>query len=164
MAFVEVKAKGVYGEPNIYEGQTVVVAYYSSEAGWSYAEGVVENGVVEIPGVGPLTNERYYVGLKFDSVMQTFPLSQNGSLSKRSRVSRVDLYMAASCTDLSVEVGNEHGSNEQAVEFPEGFTTGKREIPVSTTFGDEPYILVKASGMDECELLALDVVYKQYEG
>jgi hypothetical protein len=96
--------------------------------------------------------------------MKTFPLSPNGAISKRSRVSRVDLYMAAPCTDLSVEVGNEHGTDEQPVEFPDDFITGKREIPVSTTFGDEPYIQIKASGMDECELLALDVVYKQYEG
>jgi len=164
VAVVEVKARGVYGEPNIYEGETVVVVYYSTEAGWSYAEGIVQNGVVEIPGIGPLTNARYYVGLKYDSLVKTFPLSQGGVVSKRSRVSRVDLYMASPCTDLSVEVGNEHSSDVQQVSFPDGFITGKREINVSTTFGDEPYLQIKASGMDECELLALDVVYKQYEG
>ncbi len=96
--------------------------------------------------------------------MKTFPLSANGAISRRSRVSRVDLYMASPCTDLSVEVGNEHSSDVQQVSFPDGFITGKREINVSTTFGDEPYLQIKALGMDECELLALDVVYKQYEG
>lgn len=164
MAIVTVHAKGVYGDANLYEGRTVVVLYYSEFQGWIIEHGVVTNGIVELEGVGPLTGDRYYVGLKYDSLAKTFPISQNGSLSKRSRVSRVDLYMAAPCTDLSVEVGNEHGTDEQPVEFPDDFITGKREIPVSTTFGDEPYIQIKASGMDECELLALDVVYRQYEG
>ena len=103
-------------------------------------------------------------GLSLSKLVKTFPLSQQGLIGKRSRVSKVDLYIAAPCTDLSVTVGNEHGLDVQPVTFPEDFTTGKREINVSTTFGDEPYLLIKASGMDECELLALDVVYKQYEG
>jgi hypothetical protein len=164
MASVTVHAKGVYGDANLYEGRLVVVLYYSEFQGWIVEEGVVTDGIVELAGAGPLTGDRYYVGLKYDSLVKTFPLSPNGAISRRSRVSRVDLYMASQCTDLSVEVGNEHGSDEQVVEFPEDFTTGKREINVSTTFGDEPYLQIKASGMDECELLALDVVYKQYEG
>lgn len=164
MASVTVHASGVYGDANLYEGRTVVVIYHSEFQGWIVEEGVVTDGIVELEGIGPLTGDRYYVGLKYDSLVKTFPLSQNGALSKRSRVSRVDLYMAGSCTDLTVSVGNEHGVDEQPVQFPEGFTTGKREIPVSTTFGDEPYMQIQASGMDECELLALDVVYKQYEG
>ena len=164
MASVTVHAKGVYGDVNLYEGRTVVVLYYSEFQGWIVEEGVVTNGIVELAGAGPLTGDRYYVGLKYDSLVKTFPLSQQGLIGKRSRVSKVDLYIAAPCTDLSVTVGNEHGLDVQPVTFPEDFTTGKREINVSTTFGDEPYLQIKASGMDECELLALDVVYKQYEG
>lgn len=164
MASVVVHARGVYGDANIYEGRTVVVIYFVEYQGWVVEEGVVEDGVVELEGIGPLTGDRYYVGLKYDSLVRTFPLTQQGVIGKRSRVSKVDLYMASPCTDLTVTVGNEHGSDEQGVVFPDGFTTGKREINVSTTFGDEPYLQVAASGIDEFELLALDVVYKQYEG
>lgn len=163
MASVTVHAAGVYGDANLYEGKDVVVIYYAEYQGWVVEEGVVTGGIVELEGIGPLTGDRYYVGLKFNSVIKTFPLSQSGVLSKRSRVSRADIFLSAPCNGLSVEVGNEHGSDTQVVELPEEFSVGKIEVPVSSTFGDEPYLQVNASGMDECELLALDVEYKQYE-
>lgn len=105
MGIVDCKAKGLFQEPNIYDGEKVVVIYHSELVGVVIEEGIVANGQVEIPGPGPLTNERYYIGLKYNSVMKTFPLRAEGKMNAKARLSKISLYMADAFGKGSVEVG-----------------------------------------------------------
>ena len=162
MANVAVNFDGVYGSSSLYEGREVVVIYHTVE-GWVSEEGVVENGVVEIEGVGPLTNERYYIGIKFSSTMKTFPLRAPGNLNKQSRLSRVDLYLANQCDDLELTIGGEKRSVTKDVEYPDDFDGGKVSVNVGSSYEEEPFIQVIARGMQECNLLAIDAVFRQYE-
>lgn len=163
MGTVACKAKGVYGEPNIYEGKDVVVIYHSSTMGIVVEEGIVVNGQVEIPGTGPLTNERYYIGLKYNSVMKTFPLRAEGKMNAKARLSKMSLYMADAMGEGSVEVG---GKSEEPyikeITYGEHFD-GKVDIEIGTSYEEEPYVKIIASGIHGFNLLALDAVYRQYE-
>jgi len=164
MGTVACKARGVYGEPNIYDGLEVIVIYHSSALGFIVEEGVVVNGEVEIPGTGPLTNERYYVGLKYDSVMKTFPLRNDGKLNNKARLSEVSLFMADALGEGSVEVGG-MGKDpvRKDIAYEEGFTEGKYKINIGTSYEEEPYIEVTATGLQDFKMLALDAEYRQYE-
>lgn len=162
MGIVACKAKGVYGEPNIYDGKEVVVIYHSSTTGIMIEEGVVENGQVEIPGVGPLTNERYYIGLKYNSVMKTFPLRSDGKMNAKARLSKVSLFMADSLGEGSVEVGGgREGPYTKDITYQDRET--RVDLEIGTSYEEEPYVKITANGLRGFNLLALDADYRQYE-
>ena len=164
MGKVECKFVGVYETSTLYEGKEVVVIYFSDSLGWRIEEGVVKNGQVEIPGTGPLTNERYYIGLKYDSVMKTFPLRNEGKLNNKARLSDVSLYMADNLGEGQVEVGGA-GMDPvtKKIEFDPKFKEGRYEVNIGTSYDEEPYIKIVATGLNDFKMLALDAAYRQYE-
>ena len=164
MGIVACKAKGVYGEPNIYNGKEVVVIYHSDTMGIIVEEGVVIDGQVEIPGVGPLTGERYYIGLKYDSIMKTFPLRAEGKTNAKSRLSKISLFMADAFGKGSIEVGGKADDPYiKDITYDKDFKDGKIDIEIGTSYEEEPYVKIVANGLRDFRLLALDAVYRQYE-
>lgn len=164
MGIVACKAKGVYGEPNIYDGKEVVVIYHSNTMGIMVEEGVVIDGQVEIPGTGPLTGERYYIGLKYDSVMKTFPLRAEGKMNTKARLSKISLFMADSLGEGSVEVGGKDDEHYiKDIAYGSDFKDGKIDVEIGTSYEEEPYVKIIANGIRGFNLLALDAVYRQYE-
>lgn len=165
MAFVDCKARGVYETPNLYEGREVVVIYYSDTYGWLAEEGTVSNGRVNIAGEGPGTNERYWIGLKFESIMKTFPLRSEGKMNAKTRLSKVSLFMADALGEGTVEVGGESEEPySKEIKYEEGFTEGKIDLEIGTSYEEEPYVKISANGLRGFNLLALDTAFRQYEG
>ncbi len=165
MAFVTCKyAQGTEEESNIYDGQEVVVIYRTDDLGIVIEEGIVEDGVVQLEGTGPLTNERYYIGLKYDSVMKTFPLRSNGKMNAKARLSGVSLFLADNQGSGEVSVGSESRDPvTQEITYPDGFEKGKYTVNIGTSYEEEPYIQIIARGLPHFSLLALDTVYRKYE-
>lgn len=164
MGVVDCKAKGVFGEPNLYEGKTVIVIYHSSTLGWVAEQGVVSSGQVEISGPGPLTNERYYIGLDFESVMKTFPIRSSGKMNAKARLSEVSLYLADAGGQGTVEVGgSQRAPVQKQISYPSEFTEGRYEVNIGTPYEEEPYIKITATGLQDFKLLALDADYRQYQ-
>jgi hypothetical protein len=140
MGLVDCKARGVVGEPGIYDGREVVVIYYSADIGIVVEEGVVVNGQVEIPGPGPLTNERYYIGLKFDSNVKTFPLRNDGTMNNKARLSEVSLYLDDNKGEGSVEIGGSKGDPiVKNIEFDKDFKQGRFRVNIGSAYEEEPY-------------------------
>jgi|GEM_PF-3761134 len=164
MGVVACKARGVFGSPNIYEGKQVVVIYNSSDLGIMIEEGTVVSGQVTIPGTGPLTGERYYIGLKYNSIMKTFPLRSEGKLNNKARLSDVSLYMADNLGEGNVELGGA-GMDPvtKKIEFDPEFKEGRYEVNIGTSYDEEPYIKIVATGLNDFKMLALDAAYRQYE-
>lgn len=164
MGVVDCKAKGVFGEPNLYEGKEVVVIYHSATLGWIAEEGIVSSGQVEIPGPGPLTDERYYIGLKYDSIVKTFPIRSQGKMNAKARLSEVSLFLADAGGEGTVEVGgSQRAPVSKKISYPSDFTEGRYDVNIGTPYEEEPYIKITATGLRDFKLLALDADYRQYQ-
>ncbi len=164
MAYVDCKARDLVETPNLYEGKTVMVIYHSVSMGWVTEEGIVENGRVELKSDGPLTNQRYWIGLKYDSVMKTFPLRAEGKMNAKARLSKVSLFMADNQGEGSVEVGGDtEDPYTKDIQYREGHGDGRVDLEIGTSYEEEPYVKITASGLRGFNLLALDAVYRQYE-
>lgn len=164
MAYVDCKARDLVETPNLYEGKTVMVIYHSVSMGWVTEEGIVENGRVELKSDGPLTNQRYWIGLKYDSVMKTFPLRAEGKMNAKARLSKVSLFMADSLGEGSVEVGGKDDEHYiKDIAYGSDFKDGKIDVEIGTSYEEEPYVKIIANGIRGFNLLALDAVYRQYE-
>lgn len=164
MAEVSCKFDGPWADPNMYEGKEVVVIYYSDYLGIVVEEGVVENGVVQLKGAGPATDQRYYVGLKYDSIMKTFPLRNEGKLNNKARLSEISLFMADALGEGIVEVGGPGREPvSKVIEYDREFKEGRFKVNIGTPYEEEPYIKVTATGLNDFKMLALDADYRQYE-
>ena len=157
---VECKVNG----QNIYEGQKVYVMWKrSGTSKWLVEHHTVENGMVNLEdSIGPLENQRYWVGLSYESLMKTFPIKEAGQTNKVSRISHVDVYVDKSGNGYA-EAGDEITSHRESIGIDEAPYSGKKRIQVGSTYGEEPYIKVLADGYRRFNLLAIDVNFRQYE-
>lgn len=164
MAFVTVHTGGVYGDSNIYENREVVVIYWQEFVGWMMERGVVENGRVELEGPGPMTDQRYWVGIPYESTMKTFPLRGQGKVNPKSRISKVRLFLDKHSGEMMVEVGNEGGKSlSDTVRWKERKDGGVVDINVGTSYGEESYVKVHASGVEPVGILGIDAELQVYE-
>lgn len=165
MAYVTVHTGGVYGDSNIYEGREVVVIFWEDYHGWRIEHGIVENGRVEFEGTGPLRGDRYWVGIPYMSRMKTFPLRDQGKMNQKSRISKVRLFLNKHSGEIKVEVGDETGeAQSDIVRWDKGKNNGVIDIHVGTSYAEEPYISVEASGIEPVKILGIDAEYRVYEG
>jgi hypothetical protein len=181
MAFVKVRVEQAYGEANIYDGQEVVVIYFVPTIGWVIEEGVVEDGIVELEGQGPMLNDRYFVGIKYKSTMKTFPIRGQGKTNPKSRMSKVNLYVDKRSGNFDVEVGDENGvSSRDSLKLPGGYVLGepredgtipytlverggRQEVNIGTSYVEEPYIKVESTGIEPVIILGIDAEFRIYE-
>lgn len=149
-----------YEGTNIYEGKDVYVVYIDhTSMKWIIEKGTVVNGQVEIESAGPLTNQQYWIGLSYESVMKTLPIVNKNQLGKKSRISSVGMY-----------VNNSHGGkleidgNEVELEYPsEELFTGKVSSRTGGKYSDEPQLQVSTDGVHDLRILALEFDYQRYE-
>lgn len=165
MAYVKVQAGGVYGDSNIYEGREVVVIYYQRDFGWVMERGIVTSGRVEIEGEGPLTGDQYWVGIPYTSRMKTFPLRDQGRMNQKSRISKVRLFLDKRSGEMLVRVGDETGSvYSDTVRWKKDKNDGVIDVNIGTSYAEEPYIAIEASGVEPVKILGVDAEYRAYEG
>lgn len=161
MASVDCKNNG----SNIYEGLEVVVIYYNTNSfEWVFEEGTVENGAVELSTSGPITNQKYWIGKKYSSVMETLPIKGSVGLNKTARSSHVDLYLRES-QEGSVEVINSDGTSRSAdIEYDDTeLFSGKKRVNVGSRYSDEISVKIVSSGYRPFHVLALDVDLNIFE-
>jgi hypothetical protein len=162
MGTVNCKAYGVVGEPNLYEGMEVYVLYYDEDRGWVIEEGVVESGQVEIDSDGPLTDQTYYIGLKYTSLIKTLPIRQQGELNKRGRVSHVDVYLNES-RGGQITIGDEEKSFTDDIKDNTSKSTGRKRTTIGSGYKDEIFVQIETEELYALNILGIDVKYRQYE-